>query len=741
MKLVEVRGECELQALQSAWEGLLQDSASNTIFLTWEWVTAWWSAYGTPGDLRVLTAWNEDGRLLGIAPLRRESKRKYGQTVEAYSFVGEGSNDSEYLDCIAAPGFEDRVMEAFERHWSQDLERGSILMLQEVPAASLNLPRFQKLAEQRGILSKEMQDPCGTVRLPDSWESYLAMLRPRFRTKVRSVLRDLEGRPEVRFGFCTTEEELQRMLPILFDLHTRRWVPDGMPGVFGWDRKRDFYFKLSPLVLKRDWLRLSWMEWNGRILACQYGFSYGGTYFHLQEGYEPASEHRSIGIGLRAWSIREFLKEGVREYDFLGGIGRHKSDWGAEIKHSAQIQIAKASFKNILFCRGPEWETQARESLRKMIPERILAVRSARLKKGQLGSAPAPSPRGRFGQVVASCYFHLRLPVLTRPLRRQYQLSVSSASGWPRLSWRRRREASARILYYHRVNDERDPFFPATSTELFEQEMSFIARHHKVVPLSVMLKHLEDGCKESVLAITFDDGYQDNFQNAFPILRRYGLPATIFLTTGSIDSRQPLWFEQLAHALKKTACEYIDLEIDIPRRFRLGTEAERLESNGGIFALLRSLTDKERWECLSRILKHLSVVQDDERKDKMLTWEQVRQMKAHRIDFGGHTVNHPFLSKMAPDQALWEVSECKRRIEEELQLSADYFAYPNGREEDFGEWNKELLRTAGYEAAVTTLWGLNYRSTDRMELRRGGPWEASRTQFAYKLDWYQLVNQ
>jgi len=739
MKVTEIRHESELQALQPAWEELLRQSSSNTIFLTWEWVTAWWSAYGKPGDLRILTARDDEGHLRGIAPLRREAKRKYGQTVEAYSFVGDGSNDSEYLDCIIAPGFEDRVLQLFSDHWSQELKQNRILLLQEIPTASANLQWFQKLAKQPGMLSKETENPCGTVHLPDTWESYLGILKPRFRTKVRSVLRDLEARPEVRFGFCKTKEEVERMLPVLFDLHTRRWVPDGMPGVFGWNRKRDFYSKVSPLLLERDWLRFSWLEWNGRILACQYGFAYAGAYFHLQEGYEPASEHRSIGIGLRAWTIREFLKEGVREYDFLGGIGRHKMDWGAQVKQSTQLQIARETYRNILFGRGPEWEVQARESLRKAIPEKILAARAARFeRKRQPSHDASPSALGRLRQGIANCYFHLRLPALTRPLRDQYQLSISSG-GRPRLG--RRHEASARILYYHRVNDERDPFFPATSTELFEQEMRFIARNHKVVPLSALLKHLEDGSKDPVLAITFDDGYQDNYQNAFPILQRYGLPATIFLTTGSMDSRQPLWFEQLACALKKSTCEYIDLEIDIPRRFRLGTEAERLASNGGIFALLRSLSDSERWQWLDRILKQLAVTPDDDRKDKMLTWDQVRWMKARGIDFGGHTVTHPFLSKMTREQALWEVSECKRRIEDELQLPAAYFAYPNGREEDFGECSKEVLRTAGYEAAVTTLWGVNYKSTDRMELRRGQPWEENSAQFAYKLDWYQLVNQ
>src|SRR5262249_21745200 len=146
-------------------------------------------------------------------------------------------------------------------------------------------------------------------------------------------------------------------------------------------------------------------------------------------------------------------------------------------------------------------------------------------------------------------------------------------------------------------------------------------------------------------------------------------------------------------------------------------------------------------DSLEDILRQLDSPATGERRHKMLTWDQVREMKANGIDFGGHTVTHPFLSKLTLTEADWEISECKRRIEAELQQPADYFAYPNGREEDFAAFNKELLKAAGYRAAVTTLWGINDRSTDRMELRRCGPWEKSPALFAYKLDWYQWLNQ
>src|SRR6185437_16867850 len=126
-----------------------------------------------------------------------------------------------------------------------------------------------------------------------------------------------------------------------------------------------------------------------------------------------------------------------------------------------------------------------------------------------------------------------------RPLRERYQLSLSGNGKPSKMSLSRRKEPSGRILYYHRVNDEDDPFFHAISTQLFAQEMRFVARHYKVVSLAELLRHLESDSTETVVAVTFDDGYQDNYLNAFPVLERYCIPATIFLTTGSMDDCEP----------------------------------------------------------------------------------------------------------------------------------------------------------------------------------------------------------
>ena len=328
---------------------------------------------------------------------------------------------------------------------------------------------------------------------------------------------------------------------------------------------------------------------------------------------------------------------------------------------------------------------------------------------------------------------------LVRPVRDQYQLAVSTNGRWPRVSFEKRRQPHARILYYHRVNNDSDPFFPAISTNLFEAEMRYVSRNYRVVGMTELLQRLEERSTEPVLAITFDDGYRDNYEIAYPILQQYGLPATIFLTTGSMDTGEPLWFERLALAMKKTRRTCIHLEVAQAQRIWLRTPAERLDGNARVFSVLRGLPDGERRQLVEDVLRQLAVGNARERDRKMLAWDEVRRMHARRITFGGHTVDHPFLSRLTASEFRRQVCECKRRIEEELQAPADFFAYPSGREEDFGHTNRALVREAGYRAAVTTIWGVNNEVTDPFELRRGGPWEESAALFAYKLDWYELM--
>ncbi|HZZ15044.1 MAG TPA: hypothetical protein VFE08_03690, partial [Candidatus Sulfotelmatobacter sp.] len=102
----------EVQELRSRWNGLLSRSSSDTVFLTWQWCEAWWKNYGAGREISVLVAWDKQ-ELVGIAPFYVEPVRLYGKSWKRLRFIGDGSHDSDYLDCFVELGREAETMAAF----------------------------------------------------------------------------------------------------------------------------------------------------------------------------------------------------------------------------------------------------------------------------------------------------------------------------------------------------------------------------------------------------------------------------------------------------------------------------------------------------------------------------------------------------------------------------------------------------------------------------------------------------
>src|SRR5262245_59544386 len=118
----------------------------------------------------------------------------------------------------------------------------------------------------------------------------------------------------------------------------------------------------------------------------------------------------------------------------------------------------------------------------------------------------------------------------------------------------RRISRNIQILVYHRVNDERDPFFPAISTADFRKQMQYLAENCNCCPLAEAVERLKkNDVPENTVVITFDDGYKDNYTNAFPVLQRFSIPATIFLATKAIGSAHTLWHDRVFSAFRRTA--------------------------------------------------------------------------------------------------------------------------------------------------------------------------------------------
>lgn len=282
------------------------------------------------------------------------------------------------------------------------------------------------------------------------------------------------------------------------------------------------------------------------------------------------------------------------------------------------------------------------------------------------------------------------------------------------------------ILTYHGVlpstsGVEGDESRNVVDQENFAWQMRYLAKHFRCLPLEEAVELLGSNrpLPPYSVVVTFDDGFRNNLQYAFPILRRCGVPATIFLTTGHIGrGTQLLWTEHVGRLLGATTVpQTVTLPVDPkPLTLSLRTAAERGHARSVVLKRLKGMPCRQRDDLIQEI--HNQLAEPNEDRYAFLDWNEARQLAQGGMTIGSHTVEHPILASLDDGQRNDEVVESKREIERQLGIRCMLFSYPNGTAHDFDDRDKANLRKAGYVAAVTQIVGVNDRHTDRFALRR-----------------------
>ena len=363
--------EDNFYSMKEIWNPLLRESRSETVFLTWEWLTSWWKAYGNGFKLFILRV-SRDGRVIGLAPFYTRKITKYGLSYRTLALLGDGSGDSDYLDWISVKGEEGAVSRAVMDFLSTHPEYWDILLLNEIPETSFHIDYIRQFCRERGWYWEDSKRPCAYVNLPTDWNVYMKSLKPRMRTKIRSLSSQLEEKFKIRFAQCERESDLQGRLESLFDLHARRWSLEKQKGVFATPEKKNFYLEMAAIFLSRGWLRFYSMAIDERYLAHQFCFEYSNISFLLQEGFDPEWEQYGVGNVLRSHVFRDCINRGVRVYDFLGGVTTHKLSWGSEVKNSLRVSIGTPLQKNKLYFKIPKAIDGSKKIIKDVLPESVV---------------------------------------------------------------------------------------------------------------------------------------------------------------------------------------------------------------------------------------------------------------------------------------------------------------------------------------------------------------------------------
>jgi CelD/BcsL family acetyltransferase involved in cellulose biosynthesis len=335
--------------------------------------------------MHVICVRDRTGSLLALAPFfeRRERRSVLGRS-RTLQLIGDGSGDSDYLDVIAAGGFEAAALDAIWGYLQSERRAWDLLQLTGIPDSSPTVRWLERLGESEGLVARREAVACALSNLPGSWNEYLELLKPRFRTKVRSLLKKVDEGSGFRFRSVETEDDLAQALATLFELHGRRWRVKGRKGVFLLDGKERFYRSFAPRFLRRGWLAFDLLELHGRVVACQLSFRYAGTQFLLQEGFDPELGPDSVGIALRALVFRKAIADGIRRYDFLAGVGRHKMQWCASVKNCVNVSIGRKTIPNVIRLRGPLYLDKLKQQAKAVLPRRLLEIRR-RMAESRIG--------------------------------------------------------------------------------------------------------------------------------------------------------------------------------------------------------------------------------------------------------------------------------------------------------------------------------------------------------------------
>ena len=334
--------------LEPEWNALLRESAADAVFLCWEWLDTWLEVYGDGGKWVILTARNDQGRLLGVAPMMLDRGVGVpGRWIRRLILLGQKADTaSEYLDWILRRGHEAMVVEAFCAFiFSDRICPWDVLEFTSMRADAPSIPLITAWFEKRGIvISQKATVTSPYMILPETWEAFLGEQRAKFRQRWNKFHREHQVVVKLAGLNMTVAEGMSHIR----QLNERRW--GSRRQSFLSDRYRRFHDRVAVRLHDQGQLLMLFFEVDGQIIAGRYDFAYGKKGWSFQSGWLPEWERISVGKLMLTQVVQSCIERGLVEYDFLGGEAAYKSEWSNGSRMLVSLNgVNLGSYRGIIF--------------------------------------------------------------------------------------------------------------------------------------------------------------------------------------------------------------------------------------------------------------------------------------------------------------------------------------------------------------------------------------------------------
>jgi len=327
MQITVYEDSSAFELLRDEWNVLLQRSATNEVFLTWEWQSTWWETFQA-GELMIVAVRTPDGRLAGLAPwfVHHIGGERVLRTVGCVDVT-------DYVDIIVDQYAVSAVQIALADFLAEHRGRFDRVNLCNIPEPSPTTQFMPDLLRERGFdADLVLQEVCPVIHLPSDWESYLSMLDKKQRHEIRRKIRRAESEAQLEYVVLDSSAAPFTLdEPVIADfLSLMRTSQPAKAEFLEVEANRMFLSRILQTTARAGWLRLSFLRCDGELATAYADFIYGGHVQVYNSGLRPdLASHLSLGNVLLAYNIQNAIERGLQVFNFLRGNETYKYRMGA----------------------------------------------------------------------------------------------------------------------------------------------------------------------------------------------------------------------------------------------------------------------------------------------------------------------------------------------------------------------------------------------------------------------------
>lgn len=277
------------------------------------------------------------------------------------------------------------------------------------------------------------------------------------------------------------------------------------------------------------------------------------------------------------------------------------------------------------------------------------------------------------------------------------------------------------ILLYHRVLPEIkfNPLNTVITLKTFIKQIDILTKKYPIISLSDAIDQCRSGQAKArtQVVLTFDDGYWDNYEVIFPVLKEKGLSGTFFLATDYVNQNSPLWDWEVISLLLRNCRDARSIKVHGETLAQEMYES-RLSFALRIIGCMRSASARDIQAIIGFLKSHSKIQPADRMKDGFITLEQVRHMIASGMEIGAHSVSHRSLSRLPHEEAIFEISRSKEIIEKWTEKPCIHFAFPFGSSRDYNEELIHYVKKTGFQSCLLNVRGYNHVEENGFSFKR-----------------------